>query len=118
MTVTGTVSLTVAVAVSVAVAAAARCPGTDDTFGKGGLVESPQHHLRKPRSLCHRSRPAPLTAVGCHETETQALWDVQLLLGHGDADDNMNRTIPVRARGSAPRMPSVLHFHSHRREER
>ena len=56
VTVTVTVTVTVFVAVdvdvaaAVAVAAAARCPGTDDTFGKGGLVESPQHHLRKPRS--------------------------------------------------------------------
>ena len=99
-----------AAAAAVAVAATVRCPGIRE-------VEIPHHHLRKPRSLCHRSRPAPLTSVGCRETETQALWDVQLLFGHGHGDGKMNRTIPLRARGSAPRMPSVLRSHSHRREE-
>ena len=98
VTVTVFVAVAVDVAVAVAVAAAVRCPGIRDQ------IELLHHHLRKPRSLCHRSRPAPLTfVVGCRETETQALWDVQLLFGHGHGDGKMNRTIPLRVRGSAPR---------------
>ena len=74
VTVTVTVFVAVAVAVdvavTVAVAAAVRCPGIREQ------IEILHHHLRKPRSLYHQSRPAPLTFVGCRETETQALWDV------------------------------------------
>ena len=70
VTVTVFVAVAVDVAVAVAVAAAVRCPGICEQ------IELPHHHLRKPRSLYHRSRLAPLPAVGCRETETQALWDV------------------------------------------
>ena len=94
-----TVTVFVAVdvtAAAVAVVAAVRCPCIREH------IQIPHHHLRKPRSLCHQSRPAPLPAVGCRETETQALWDVQLLFGRGDGDGKMNRTIPLRVQTHGP----------------
>ena len=50
--VAGTVTVSVAVAapviVAVAVAAAVRCPDVGDAPVKGGRVETPHHHLRRP----------------------------------------------------------------------
>ena len=88
LTVVVTVPVSLAVAVTMIVivilavvevvvgAGAVRCSDIGNASVKGGYVEPPHQHPRRPRSLYHRSRPIPLTHVECRWSEKQALWEL------------------------------------------